>query len=631
MTLTRRIGLVVSLLLLLLLAGVLGLYFVKSKEFYQKELAKEAQRTVHSLVESIKPVLDDRERVEAIVNQAFRQGDFAKIELIDIKTDTPIVRKTGQGSDGEVPRWFVEALSIPVPTIETIVEGPGEHFAKLRVRPDETKIYRQLYELFLYTVVLFVLFGVAGLITLALVLKVVLRSLEAIQKQAEGVIHNRFIIQKELPSTVELKNVVLAMNSMVKRVKELYNRSSSAMRESQELLYIDHATDLYNRRFFQLKLPEYLLANDTRSRGALVMMRMNGIVEGNKKIGRQKMDELLLKFAKILKQETELVHEPLLARVNGTEFAMILPVYNEVTARDLVQKIVSQFMLLADTYGLRETLYLSVGLCEYARQMQPSQLLGCVDSALSEAALYHENHIVAYQVDDANRIAVGKSQWRDIITKALKEGRFKPRLLPVHDLKRNREVLHLLTFDIVHEQKVIRYGDYVPAVVELGMEYDLMNFEFDYMKKHRFVEEGIAFEMIADMLQQSDKLFIFEDNLKEIVENLNGRLFVEISEHAILSLEPIVVEHVSKALKKYGVRFGINRFSGERGEYGYLTYSAPAYVKMDESSYLDLDLASKNALLTMLGSLDIDLIIVNVHAENIPTLRSSAIRYIMYR
>ena len=631
MTLTRRIGLVVSLLLLLLLAGVLGLYFVKTKEYFQKELAKEAQRTTQSLVKTLEPVLNDRERIEMIVNRAFGEGDFSKIELIDIKTDTPIVRKVGQGVDSEVPGWFVDALPIPVPTIETIIEGPRKHFAKLRVRANVTKVYRQLYDLFLYTVILFVLFGIVGLMMLGFVLKVTLHSLEAIRKQAEGVIHNRFIIQKELPSTVELKNVVLAMNSMVKRVKDLYNRSSTAMRESQELLYIDHATDLYNRRYFQLKLPEYLLANDTRSRGVLMMIRINGIVEGNKKIGRQKMDELLLKFAKILKQETELVHEPLIARVNGTEFALILPVYNEVTAKDLAQKIVSQFTLLADTYGLRKLLYLSVGLCEYTRQMQPSQLLGCVDSALSDAALYHDHHIVAYQVDDAQKIAVGKNQWRNLITKALKEGRFKPRLLPVHDLKHHKETMHVLTFDIVHDGKVIRYGDYVPAVVELGLEYELMNFEFDYMKKHRFEEEGIAFEMIADMLQQSDKLFIFEDNLKEIVENLKGQLFVEISEHAILSLEPIVVEHVSMALKAYGVRFGINRFSGERGEYGYLKYSAPAYVKMDEASYLDLDLASKNALLTMLGSLGIDLIVVNVHAENIPTLRSSAIRYVMYR
>ena len=168
------------------------------------------------------------------------------------------------------------------------------------------------------------------------------------------------------------------------------------------------------------------------------------------------------------------------------------------------------------------------------------------------------------------------------------------------------------------------------AAASKGLEQDLLDFEFEYMERHHFTEKAIAFEMIADMLQESDKLFIFEDTVKEIMDNISGPLYVEISEHDILALEPIVVERVSMALKEYGVRFGINRFSAERGEYSYLKYSAPAYVKMSENYYLDLDTASKNALLTLLGSLDIELIVTNVREEHLPLLRSSAVRYIMY-
>jgi hypothetical protein len=51
---------------------------------------------------------------------------------------------------------------------------------------------------------------------------------------------------------------------------------------------------------------------------------------------------------------------------------------------------------------------------------------------------------------------------------------------------------------------------------------------------------------------------------------------------------------------------------------------------MSERSFLDLDTASKNALLTLLGSLDIRLVIVDVHGENIPELTENAVRYIMF-
>ncbi|WP_456450227.1 diguanylate cyclase domain-containing protein [Hydrogenimonas sp.] len=630
MSLTKQIGIVVSLLLLLLLGGVLGLYFFKTKSFYEARLTADAQEITHTLSLSLRSDLKDANKSTAIIDAAFASRLYTEISLEDLKSGRLIYVKRKPEELSEVPGWFVQNLHIQAPHAEEVIEGANDRFAKLAVVTDRSAIYRQMYDLFVYTVGLFVVFGIVGLILLNLVLKVILRSLENIKNQAEGVIHNRFIIQKEIPATTELKNVVLAMNSMVKRVKELYNRSAEMMRQSQEMLYLDHATGLFNRRYFQLKLPEYLLANDTRSRGTLMIVRMKGIIEGNKKIGRKKMDELLHSFARILKEVTEKVHEPLICRVNGTEFALLLPTFNRMRADDLGQTLISKHLLLSEQYGLRETLKLSIGACEYERKVQPGKLLSCVDSALSDAAMYNESHIVSYELDDANRPTAGKGEWRDIITKALKEGRFKPHFLPVHDLKQNREITHVLSFDIVHNDHIIKYGDYVPAVVELGLEYELMNYEFDYMKHHRFTQNSIAFEMIADMLQESDKLFIFEDTIKEITENLQGPLFVEISEHDILALEPIVVERVSIALKKYGARFGINRFSGERGEYGYLKYSAPAYVKMNESSFLDLDTASKNALLTLLGSLDIELIVVGVHAENIPELTSNAIRFIMY-
>lgn len=629
MSLTKQIGIVVSLLLLFLLGSVLGIYFVKSKGFFEAQLANDAKNTAHALTLSLKPVIENEEERKTVIDAVFESGKYRLIELRDIRENT-IYKRVKHPDLSGIPAWFVEMVKIQAPVMNDILEKNDRILYNLLVQADRSHAYRQLYDLFFYTISLFVVFGILGLILLNLVLRVVLRSLESIKNQAEGVIHNRFIIQKEIPSTEELKNVVIAMNSMVKRVKELYVRSSEAMRESQEMLYLDQATDLFNRRYFQLKLPEYLIANDSRSRGSLMMIRMKGIAEGNRRIGHKKMDELLLEFSKILKQECEVVHEPLICRINGTEFALMLPVYNAETAKELAHLIIGKHMILCERYGLHNMLNLCIGICEYTRKMQTGKLLSCVDSALSDAAMYNESHVVAFEADDEKRPAIGKTQWREIITKALKEGRLKPTLTPVIDLKEEKAISHTLSFDIVHNDNIIKYEEYVPAVVELGLEQELLDFEFEYMKRHHFTEEAIAFEMIADMLQESDKLFLFEDTIREIADNIKGPLYVEISEHDILALEPIVVERVSMTLKEYGVRFGINRFSAERGEYSYLKYSAPAYVKMNENYYLDLDTASKNALLTLLGSLDIELIVTGVGEEHLPLLKSAAVRYIMY-
>jgi len=632
LSLTRKIGILLSLLLLLLLGSVLALYYFKSERFFQANLERDARETARTLALSLQADMHDANRTRALVDTAFARGIFRRIDLTDVKSGRPIYVRTQKEHLGDIPAWFVSRLKIPAPKSEKIIHISGDRFIRLTIETDRSAIYRQMYDLFIYTVLLFVGFGILGLLAINLTLRVVLHSLEQIKSQAEGVIHNRFIIQKELPATPELKNVVLAMNSMVKRVKELYKRSSETMRQSQEMLYLDEITGLYNRRYFRVKLPEYLLAGDTRSRGTLTLIRLGGVVEGNRRVGRKRMDELLHAFALLLKEAAEQAHEPLVCRINGTEFALVLPMFNTFRSQEIGENLIGRCLLLAEQYGVRDLMKLSIGLCEYERKVAPGKLLSCADSALREASMHSESRVVVYRLDTTHPIA-GKDEWRHLLERAMKEGRLKPRFAPVFDLRADREIAYLLSFDLVKEEGgTIGYADYIPAVVELGLEEELMRYIFGYMKQHPFSQRALAFEMVADMLHESDKLFFFEDSVKEIKENLGGRpLFVEIAEHDILSLDPVVVERFSFALKKLGVRLGIQRFNGERGEYGYLKYSAPAYVKMSESSFRDLDAASRNALLTLLGSLDIQLIVVDVQMENVAELKESLVRYIMYR
>ncbi|BDY12041.1 bifunctional diguanylate cyclase/phosphodiesterase [Hydrogenimonas cancrithermarum] len=629
MTLYKQIGIYVSVLLLLLLGGVLGINFFKTKSYIEEQLNVQAKNTAFALSLSIGAVNGEKEKVREIIDTLFESGAYSLIEFESMER-LPVYRKTKEPDIGNVPFWFADFVGIHTMIAENFVDGKNRSFGVVLVRADKADAYTQLFELFKYTLYLFIFFGVLGLVILHFVLGILLRSLENIRNQAEGISHNRFIIQKELPTSPELKNVVITMNSMVKRVKELYERSSEAMKKCQDTLYYDYLTGLFNRRYFQVKLPEYLLANDSRSRGVLVLIRINGIPYANKRVGHKRVDDIFMRFTSILQKSCEMVHEPIICRINGTEFGLVLPVYNAITAKDLAENIIKDFLVLSDRSGLREVLYLSIGICEYVRKSHVSELLSCADAALSQASLYHENRIVAFDGSDRPAVVAGKMQWRQIISKSLKEGRLQPHFDPIVDLKTNKEVSYTLSFNIAYESKILKYGDYVPVVIELGMEYDLMNFEIEYMKQHHFSQQTISFELIADMLEESDKFFHFEKSVKEISKNIRGRLFVEISEYDLLSLDPIVVERISAALRRSGIRFGINHFSAENGDYSYLKYTAPAYIKMHTSLYLDLDTASQNALLTLLASLDIQLIITGVSKEEIPHLMSASIRYVMF-
>ncbi len=628
MTLYKRIGILISFLLLLLLAGVLTINFVNSKSYIEEQLNTNAKNTALALSLSLSIAPENKKQIESLIDTVFNRGAYEMIELEDSHR-LPVYRKTKSSQAGDVPSWFKKWLPVNTVLAEVLVSPKNRPIGVLMVKADSAIAYEQLYALFKYTVLTFAVFGILGLLLLHFVLKMVLKSLEKIRNQAEGVLHNRFVIQKELPSTAELKEITEVMNSMVKRVKELFQRSAETMKRNQEILYRDPLTSLFNRRYFQIKLPEYLLANDSRSRGALVMIRINKISDANKKIGHKKVDEFFVKFAETLEKACDMVHEPSICRINGTEFILILPVFNAETAKDLVRSIMKNALVLTDRYNLREMVYFSFGITEYVRNEPVTKLLASADYALSDAALYNENHITVFKRDKKSSVVLGKSEWREIITSALKNGKLEPELIPVINLKRNEKVAFALTFDIRHDAYNYRYGDYLPAIVELGLEHDLVMYELEYLKKHRFTHNALSLEIFAQTLLDSNKYINFEESVKEVTQVLKGKLFIEISEYDIFSLDPAAVEKISYTLKEYGVRFGINRFSGEQGGYGYLKYTAPAYIKMHESLYLDMDGGSKNALLTLLGSLDIKLIVTGAHEDNIDELKEEGVRYVM--
>jgi len=631
MTLYKQISLLVSLLLLLLLGGVLGINFFKLKNSIEDQLYIQARNSAYSLSIALSTIQNDHQKVKEVIDTVFEHGAYELIEYED-QERLPVYRKQKVESRLEVPMWFTHLCNIHTVPVENQVKDNGQILGAVLVISDKEVAYQQLYDLFKYLLYLFIFFALLGHLFLHFVLRILLRSLKSIQQQAEEVNHNRFIIQKDLPSTVELRDVMIAMNSMIKRVKDLYERSSEAMKKYQDSLYYDPLTNLFNRRYFQVKLPEYLLANDDRSHGALLLIRMNGVPFGNKKIGHKKMDDLFIQFSSILQKLCNEGREPILCRLNGTEFAIVLPAYHKLAATELAQNIIKAFLVLADKFGLRENLYLSIGICEYARKDQVRDLLSCADTALFEASRHHENYVVAYGRDKEKSVInnANKTELRDIVVKALKEERLQPQFDPVVDLKTHQEIFYTLTFDISYDTHMLKFSDYAQMISDLGMEYDLMKFELEYMKKHHFKQHTIAFPLMVEMLHESEKLFYFEQSVKEIAKNMRGSLFVEISEYDLLALDPIVAERLSKALRQHGVRIGITNFSGEKADYSYLKYTAPAYVKIHESLYLNIGSVSQNALHTLLGSLDIQLIVVDVNEENISRLENRSIRYVMF-
>ena len=98
-----------------------------------------------------------------------------------------------------------------------------------------------------------------GLGLLYAVLHAVLKPLERVRKQAEAIMNSEFIFQKELPFTTDFRDVVLGMNAMISKVKDIFEKGNKAMHHNRELLYNDRVTRLYNRRYLMMKLRQLMM------------------------------------------------------------------------------------------------------------------------------------------------------------------------------------------------------------------------------------------------------------------------------------------------------------------------------------------------------------------------------------
>ncbi len=120
---------------------------------------------------------------------------------------------------------------------------------------------------------------------LYLLLSLSLKSLKRIRDQAKAIIENQFIFEDKIPFTTEFRSVTVAMNAMVEKVKDIFERENETLRRYHELLYKDTETKLYNRRYLIAKLPDYLQADTVFSSGAYGLFSFDELDRFKKEFG----------------------------------------------------------------------------------------------------------------------------------------------------------------------------------------------------------------------------------------------------------------------------------------------------------------------------------------------------------
>ncbi len=127
----------------------------------------------------------------------------------------------------------------------------------------------------------------------------------------------------------------LYFNTFVKDVTE----TRKAQEKLNYLIYHNHMTGLYNRRFYEEELKR--IDTERNLPVALIMADINGLKLANDAFGHKTGDLILVKAAEILKSECRA--DEIIARIGGDEFIILLPKTSKEEAIKLIERIKTSF------------------------------------------------------------------------------------------------------------------------------------------------------------------------------------------------------------------------------------------------------------------------------------------------
>ena len=169
--------------------------------------------------------------------------------------------------------------------------------------------------------------------------------------------------------------------------------------KAMQLANVDELTGIYNHRYFQNALSEYVdKAAQDHKIICLLFIDIDHFKYYNDLYGHSAGDIVLNKFGEILKNSV--AEKQIAARYGGEEFAVILPDLSEEEAAEIGNKIRGEF---ENTYFEGEEnqpsgkLTISVGVSCYPEKAKTKQeLINTADDALYRAKFFNKNRVVRY-------------------------------------------------------------------------------------------------------------------------------------------------------------------------------------------------------------------------------------------
>ncbi len=591
MSMYRQLWLAIVVSTLLALAGSLLASLLSARGYLESQLTIKNTDNATALALSLSQGNPDAVMADLVVASLFDSGHYELIRITD-PLGKAIAERVAPADVLDAPRWFARMLPLHAqPGVAQITSG-WKQFGTVTLVSHSRFAYGALWKSAYEMVFALAVAGMVGGYLGSMVLRRLRGPLDAVIAQAKAITQRRFVTIEE-PKVPELKQLAVAMNVTVGRLKAMFDDEASRLELVRKDANFDPLTGLANRSYFMAQLRQALDADDAQG-GCLLLIRLADLAELNRQRGRKATDELLQRAGQAVNDCAAQCANGVAARLNGADFALLVPA--QVQTTEISDRLLSELTQVLTPLAHGEAV-VWIGVGKFSHKAEMGALLAGVDFALARAEAGGKNAVVEAPLDGDEDLPKTSDQWARLILRALENDWVRLISFPVVDAVGNlshRECPLRLMFDDKGEW--LPAGRFLPFAERLKLTpaLDLAAVKLGLQElKMQPNLAGLAINLSASSLESAD----FRKSLLGLLQaqrELAPRLWLEMSEggaHKHLA----AFRELCLALSTLKCRMGLEHFGHHFNQMGMLHDVGLDYIKVDASFVRDVQTNAGNA------------------------------------
>lgn len=597
MSIYRQLWLAAIASMALALGGALLASMLGARNYLESQLTLKNQDNAVALALMLSVEKPDQVKTALVVASLFDSGHYQEIRILDPQGMTVTQRQSAPAAS-PVPAWFVELLPITATTGQAKITTGWTEFGSVLLRSDSRFAYEALWDTALHTALAVGAATVLCGILATLVLHRLRQPLLAVTEQALALSERRFITMP-LPSVPELQPLVLAMNSMVGRLKAILETEAARLERLRQAERTDAVTGLMSRTAF-LQTLHHALNTPNRGTGFILIARLANLVTMNRLLGHENTDRYLSDVGRMVGNVAQAFEQSACGRLNGSDFAVLLPAQAlpEAQAQQCLQALQS----LRKQHWPEGTNTAWLGWCRFKDGETLDTVLARVDMALAAAEADMTDGV--RQAEHARHIHLPRStiQWQSFIQQAISQNSLRLAFSPINSLdgqlliQEATLMLPTLRGDGSGQSSWLNAGQFMPVAQRLlrSAELDLSSLQIALKTLATHVEWPA---LTLTMSPASFASAGFVESVAALLDAhraVRSRLIFQVNASgAIANLEALKI--FCRAIYPRQCRLGISQYGSRFSEVTYLTELGLNHLQLDARMFIDLQPPSASA------------------------------------